>query len=97
AERAPASTDEADDEAAFAKETGGGDQFAVVIFEFEGRGLCANRKNVIRDMACFQLSDGARVNGLSLSRDVPGNEFLALSVDFAQRSDVRAGSRFFEG
>ena len=57
---------------------------------FEGRRLRSDWKNVRCKMLSLEFRDSLRVNGLRLRRNVLGDEFLALSKDFAQRTRVQA-------
>ena len=98
AKRAPAAADEAEHEASFGEQVGGGDALAVVILKLEFGNLRADGQN-IRGQTLFllQFRDGARMNRLRLRRNILRDQFLALGKDLAQRTNVSLRSRFFEG
>src|SRR5438105_15774442 len=96
AERAPASADEADNQAVFAEKFSGRDRLAVVIQKFKRGRLGADWQNSLDYALGLEFGDGAGVDGLNFRWHVLGDKFLAFSKDFAQGAGVRGGSRFFE-
>src|SRR5258708_2813597 len=68
-----------------------------MILKFELRSLCTHRKNVLREIPLFKISDGSGVNRLRLRRNVLRDQPFALGKNFSQWTNVSLWAGFFEG
>src|SRR5580704_7059507 len=96
AKRAPAPADEAEDKTPFKKQFGGRNNLAIVILQLEAWRLGADRKNGSCEIFLLEFSNNLSVNRLRLGRNIPGDQFLALSENIAQGSDFCLRARLFE-
>src|SRR5579863_3071634 len=72
------------------------DRLAVVVVQFERRSRFALPKSAAGNPHLFELRDNARVDGLNLRRNVPGDQFLALGKLFLERASIFSGGYFVE-
>jgi len=89
AKRAPAPTDEADDERPALQQFRRAHQLAVVVLQFEFLGSVVRLQRTLGYAGLSELIDNPRVNRLNIHGNVLRNQFFALGVDFAE------GARFF--
>jgi len=96
AEWAPASANEADDQAVFVEKFSGRDRVAVVIQKFKRGRLGADWQDLVDYPLGLEVGDGAGVEGLNFRWHILGDELFTLNKDFAQGAGFCGESRFFE-